>query len=666
MNWINKTLGQLSLLKKFVLIVVPLVVALAAMYWNYLSVAGALIEATDSEYQGTQFTIRQMNLLKDLQSHRGLSGMIIAGDQSAKTNRDSLAQKLDEGLNSLAKDLPEQWGKSRESAQALIADWSTLKNKLSTLDGQQSFEEHSTLIKSLLKTMRWTADESTLTLDPEMGTYYLMSTINFQIPTVVEKLATIRGSLAAMVARGEADATTLGRAHATLDIATIISNEVRENVQKAKSNGVSVQSDTELQAEQVLRTLPNVDALIKKLANADHGMTGPAVFEQVSAPLNGLLQIQDQLNTSLQQALQARIARERGNIGKTTGQIAVLLLAAAFVIVMVIRKVNGDIRTLENQSNSLAKLNLGPTPVLEGKDEMAQISNRFENIRRSQSDMIVQIKELSGGLASNTHALSSAVEQVNAGTHEQSDASSTVASSVEELSVSVGQVAEHSDTARNLARETGAASSQGIEQVGHMRSTMSGIAESSQQLSNTVMSLDQRSEGISSIVQTIQEIAEQTNLLALNAAIEAARAGEHGRGFAVVADEVRTLAERTSSATHSISDLVRGIQDDSRAVVDNVKGWRTEIADGIERSAHVEQAIQLIMDRAQRTETSINEINHAMKEQSQASVVVAKNIERIAQMTDENLAATTQVKDVANDVKAAAERLSGLVGGYKV
>lgn len=269
-------------------------------------------------------------------------------------------------------------------------------------------------------------------------------------------------------------------------------------------------------------------------------------------------------------------------------------------------------------------------------------------------------------LTRNMQSLDKTSHTVKGGALEQSDSSSAVASSVEELSVSVGQVSEHSNTARDLAHRTGESAQQGLHQVGKTRQAMNLIGQSSEELSKTMNNLGARSEDISSIVKTIHEIAEQTNLLALNAAIEAARAGEQGRGFAVVADEVRRLSERTSDSTKNITQLVSDIQKDTRFAISNVNTWIVKITEGIEVSKQAEHMMTLIAEHSISTNHAIQEINEALGEQSASTQNIAQKIESIAQSAENAHTSAIDLKHITDEVNNTANRLQNLVNTYKL
>jgi methyl-accepting chemotaxis protein len=252
------------------------------------------------------------------------------------------------------------------------------------------------------------------------------------------------------------------------------------------------------------------------------------------------------------------------------------------------------------------------------------------------------------------------------GSSQQSEAASATAAAVEELAVSINQVMEHARNTESLSTRTSNLSTEGTQVVNTASNEMSQIASMVVQSSDAINALGQKSNDISGIVTVIKDIAEQTNLLALNAAIEAARAGEQGRGFAVVADEVRKLAERTSKATTEISEMIIVIQNDMGAAVIGMQAGNTQVDKGVESASRAASALSSINEAANETLNNISDIVSAMREQSAASQEIAKNVEKIAGMADTNSNIVKSTGAAANQLEVLASNLRVVVGRFKV
>jgi methyl-accepting chemotaxis protein len=205
-----------------------------------------------------------------------------------------------------------------------------------------------------------------------------------------------------------------------------------------------------------------------------------------------------------------------------------------------------------------------------------------------------------------------------------------------------------------------------VQVVREVADEMHALAEAVTESSRNVEGLGERSREIGGIVHVIRGIADQTNLLALNAAIEAARAGEQGRGFAVVADEVRKLAESTGSATEDISRMIESIQRDTAAAVAAMHASGNRVEQGVGLTTRAAEALARITEGAHNTETRIGDIAHATQEESVAGTEIAHNVERVAQMAEDNKHAAVETAADAHMLKGLAERLSSLVGRFRI
>ena len=287
-------------------------------------------------------------------------------------------------------------------------------------------------------------------------------------------------------------------------------------------------------------------------------------------------------------------------------------------------------------------------------------------MRETLHAMITEVAAGSTRLASTAAELSSATRQISDSSETQSDAASSMAAAVEELTTSIEQVSGHSGEALRISRKSGELSEQGTAAVHGAAADMNEIAQSVDDMSAMMHSLEGHSTSISRIVHVISEIASQTNLLALNAAIEAARAGEQGRGFAVVADEVRKLAERTTQSTAEIGSMVQAIQEGTAQAVGHMQGWSSKVADGVARARGAGERMGEVRASANQAASAVSEINDALAEQSSTSAQLARNVERIARMSEENVKAVGSVSGQAAELEKLAAMLNTLVGHFKL
>lgn len=290
-------------------------------------------------------------------------------------------------------------------------------------------------------------------------------------------------------------------------------------------------------------------------------------------------------------------------------------------------------------------------------DEFAQIGKGVNSFVQELQAIVQRTRQRSDDLERSAKALADASTVVLSSASEQSDATAAVASSIEQFSVSIDQVADNASQAEEKANLSGNLSRRGDSEVSE---TMNGIRDIETMVGDATQQMDElgrQAQQISSIVDVIRDVSDQTNLLALNAAIEAARAGEAGRGFAVVADEVRKLAERTSASAQEITGMVTSIQQHTEAAIAVMRHGNIIVAQGVQKVAHAGASMREINDSASGTMEAVTSISSALREQRTAGAEIARHVERIAQMTEENRATAANLSGSATQLEALSKEL---------
>jgi methyl-accepting chemotaxis protein len=303
---------------------------------------------------------------------------------------------------------------------------------------------------------------------------------------------------------------------------------------------------------------------------------------------------------------------------------------------------------------------------VKGKDEIANVSHAFNGLLDRLQQSFRQIAAHADSVSSAASRVSTAAHQMSISSSQQSDSASSMAAAVEEMTVSVNHVADRAEDARKLSTEAGRVALNGESVISDTVQSINGIAHTVQSASGQLTELELQSEKISSIVAVIKEIADQTNLLALNAAIEAARAGEQGRGFAVVADEVRKLAERTGLSTQEIAATIQQMVAGSQAAVKSIQSVEGAVEAGVGFAEQASSSMQEIGSGSRDTVAMVSDITNSIREQGVASTQIAQQVERIAQMTEENSAAAQSTSDTSEQLAQLAKELQEIVSQYRV
>ncbi len=304
-------------------------------------------------------------------------------------------------------------------------------------------------------------------------------------------------------------------------------------------------------------------------------------------------------------------------------------------------------------------------PVVSG-DEIGRISGAFNALLENFQQIVRQVHAHADEVSAAAEQLSANAHQVADNSQHQSDAATATASAVEEMSVSIASVADATNEVANLSQESLTRANSGQQNLQQMMGEIDRVENAVKQMAESVEAFVKSSQSITSMTQQVRDIAEQTNLLALNAAIEAARAGEQGRGFAVVADEVRKLAEKSAQSATEIDVVTKTLGEQSEHVEASVQSGLQSL---VTSQAHI-QSVATVLAQANESVNGVNagvdNITTSVNEQRKTSTEIARNVENIASMAEGNNAAVQRTVDAVHDMERLAAALKGSVGQFKV
>lgn len=354
-------------------------------------------------------------------------------------------------------------------------------------------------------------------------------------------------------------------------------------------------------------------------------------------------------------------------VGVITGVLVLAAVLCGGIGIWIYRSVVGSIQAMRATLTSIDQdRDFTLRADHRADDEVGDMVNAFNHLIAGVQESLSNLRERSNKITEASSALATASSQVSISSARQSESASDMAATVEEMTVSITHVADQAGEASRLSVSSGELAQAGGSVIGKTVDDIHKIAQTVHVASEDIARLEQNSEQISAVVAVIRDVAEQTNLLALNAAIEAARAGEQGRGFAVVADEVRKLAERTARSTEEISTSIAAMQVSAQSAVRGMHAVASHVESGVQQASEASESMTRIGRSAQQTVDMVGEISLAIREQSMASTNIAKQVERIAQMTEENSAAAQSTADTARELDQVAAEMQRVVAQFRI
>jgi methyl-accepting chemotaxis protein len=388
-----------------------------------------------------------------------------------------------------------------------------------------------------------------------------------------------------------------------------------------------------------------------KMAEALHAVLDPFVTEQT-----------DEAETMMEGIVRSVDNMKTGVAGITLFAILLVSVTGFYLIRSIIRPIN----ELLTEAERLGKGDFSVQIDESGKDEFGDLAHELNQAVNKISGAIHDVKSAVGSLASSSEELSGSAAHIANGSKEQSNRTSQVAASSHELSSAIADIARNVSGAAEAAKKANEAASRVSGIVEETITSINGIADTTRETSQVVAILGSRSQDVGNIIKVIEDIADQTNLLALNAAIEAARAGEQGRGFAVVADEVRKLAEKTTIATKEIGETIGIIQQDTVKALSSMDDELNAVEKGVRFTKDASAALKEIVAQVEELSLIIQQMAATTEEQSTAADQISSDIEAVSEIIKGTSSGAEQIARASRDIAQLASDLQSITAKFKV
>ncbi|MFQ1761671.1 methyl-accepting chemotaxis protein [Aeromonas veronii] len=579
------------------------------------------------------------------------------GDDQVK----AAAQAVDQSLQTFA-----DTRQNNPSFELIQQGWAALQSEAGKLEVEQSNLRHDKLLTEVRHLYKHITASSSLIQDPALGTYYMVILASERLPQLRDLLAQVRDRAATIADFGLFQAEGYSGLRFRLDLISATLQELEADltllyqIEPAYRAELGQQTDALIQlVRQGVETMENKmmkDQLVQ-LSTKEVQALGDKMDEAITA-------LAGQVRQRLEADLHQRLAANQRHFWWVTAPLTASLLLYLYLMIgayLSLRDTVGRVRDIAARVNAQ---DLSQHIEIVGQDELAAISRDYNVTLETLRTLMLRVRENGVTVVESATEIEARTSRSQEVIADQQGETHQVATAIKELAATSQDMAGNALQAARMTQEAQNVVGQGEDVVERTIKAIDHINREVLRTADTIGQLEQQCSQIGGVISVIRGIAEQTNLLALNAAIEAARAGEQGRGFAVVADEVRSLANRTQGATVEIQQMIEQLQSGARASVTAMSAASHEAQEGVGLAQEAKQAFGAITEKVDRMVDTNAIIASAIEQQGAVVNEIERNVVRISDGSDEALQVANAARDAARQIHQLTEQLRAMVQSF--
>lgn len=650
----------------FIIVIIPLVAISGVLIKQFRDEAVVLA----NERLGLRFIEALKSPVEHLQQHRGMTSAYRNGATQFKERIAAKRQEIEQDLALLADADRELRNvlQLKDQVARIKQSWETIKAGAMEQPLPAVIKAHNDLIAACLTLISEVSDMSGIILDPKLDSFHLGFALTSDLPRLIETMGQTRALASGIAANGEFKGDSLAKlyfmvanieTHAQtleqgLNSAVIANPKIGENLRETREH-----------AGTALNAMLN---LIRQQLLASGGITATSdqVYETSTAAISRAYVLYNRLIEELDGLFTARSEQADLKLNATAIALVAVMLSVVLILLGLKQSIIRNIAAINSATQCVARNDLTQILDIRSDDEMKEIADHFNAMIATTSALLREIIHTSDELQASSSQVFTVAKQSAANIEQQRQETTAVATAVTEMNATIHQVAASTQSAAQAASDANDQAQNGRRTVTGATQAMADLATDVEDAAGAIQELERCSNSIGAVLDVIKSIAEQTNLLALNAAIEAARAGEHGRGFAVVADEVRTLSSRTQQSTATIETMIAQLQEGARKAVSVMRQSQNQAQISVERAQDAMRALEAISDSVSSIDNMNLQIAGAAEQQIAVTEEINRNIIHITNLSEQAAEGARQTTSSAGQLNRLAEDLNRLIGEFKI